>query len=572
MPILPNSTNVGRMKTNGGQRTAVTMDGMADGMGAVADALDEQSVKRNNFQIAKARSEFLINKTNEDNAHDDKDHTEMEEAYSTGIKSHADNAASLITDPRIRNQFMLETNVDVARGTQQIRTKARKKEVDYELASFDDHMTKMREQIIAGGDVDTLTDAMELRIDTLYESDFISAQERMDFKQEAARSAITGLIETKEGKEQLALLDEYGAKGKGVLEPVWEAKQRKVSEQLKIDDEMMLYADTLFEKFSDDPNSAYKYVNDLTGAKERKTARIELDRRYKEKEVAEGEARFEVYSEVTDLLRDEAGFSLPQWRKSNPKAYAELLPNQKDDIERRYAEKVNPSGGGKRVTSRAVYDEFYNILNSGTDDAVPRARAHFVKNALKLSDTHFFTFSKLTNENQTPETKELFTLSHTLNSALKVAGVTSVQDRENIETQLQEWNRSFTNTNKRAPTGDEIRDKINGKDGLLAMAYTKGRNARNFELNGDIKKIMKSAKIEFEGEVGRPMTQSDKLVLTDFITTAQNNGQAFNSNQSILNAIAILKELGEFKEKPKPKEKKEKTSSAFKPTSRGNNI
>lgn len=130
--------------------------GMAGtGIASVGRAIGEVEKAATQYQVDKAAADFLILKSEQDNAYDqDDDYATIEERYSGAVNEGLGSVASRITNPRVRAQFVERYRPVVAQGQERIAKVAWGKEADSELAEMQERVDALKNAAWKGGDQD----------------------------------------------------------------------------------------------------------------------------------------------------------------------------------------------------------------------------------------------------------------------------------------------------------------------------------------------------------------------------------------------------------------------------------
>lgn len=176
------------------------LQGVGSALGDIQQAQDTQD-------LATAQAAFLKDKVTQDTTYDsDPDYQTMGPRYQAAVTQSQQTAASMITNPLARKQFLADTNVDVQRGVAQIQSKARAKEVDVGRATL---MTQVNDNINAAfSSSDTATREGLLRatgnqIDAAVQKGYIDPSKGAEMKIQTGNMYIA--------KRQEALSGQYDA-------------------------------------------------------------------------------------------------------------------------------------------------------------------------------------------------------------------------------------------------------------------------------------------------------------------------------------------------------------------------
>lgn len=101
---------------------------IASGGQKVAAMLGRHSAERDSLELARARADWNTRRLNEDSLYSldqSPDYGKWEGSYTGNIEKHRKASGALISNPKVREQFELETSDDVTRGTLSVRQRAK---------------------------------------------------------------------------------------------------------------------------------------------------------------------------------------------------------------------------------------------------------------------------------------------------------------------------------------------------------------------------------------------------------------------------------------------------------------
>lgn len=208
MARIPRAESVGR-SASGARAPIATYDTRQVGapMAHLATAVNTELDSRARYQYAQAASEFLVKKAQQDSAYDtDQEYGTIEQRYTQQTGKSLDEAAALISDTRVRNEFMAQYRPQVAEGTARIRGIAQGRERDYQRGYVRQQLAAMTDVGLTGDIQNTIGTAQALLV-TSRDRGYVSPEEYAEWEREFR----TGLAERR--VEMLAPRDQLTALG-----------------------------------------------------------------------------------------------------------------------------------------------------------------------------------------------------------------------------------------------------------------------------------------------------------------------------------------------------------------------
>ena len=101
---------------------------IASGGQKIAATLERHGAERDSLELARARADWNTRRLNEDSLYSldqSPDYGKWETSYTGNIEKHRVSSGAMISNPKVREQFELETSDDVTRGTLSVRQRAK---------------------------------------------------------------------------------------------------------------------------------------------------------------------------------------------------------------------------------------------------------------------------------------------------------------------------------------------------------------------------------------------------------------------------------------------------------------
>ncbi|WP_404653671.1 transglycosylase SLT domain-containing protein [Raoultella terrigena] len=215
MAKLPDASDIGRRipQVAGGVASADTtqvaraMQGLGQAITSTAGEIGERQDK---FNYAEAQSDFLKKKLDIMSSFDaDNDYSTFCDRYTQKINKAREESAGLIRNNDDRRAFEIDTNNDIFRGADQIKTLARRKEVDHGVASLNATIQSNRDAALSAKDEATrqgFISATRNAIDGAFERGYIDDTQRQTISQRSATDYATASIGMMQPDQRIPVL------------------------------------------------------------------------------------------------------------------------------------------------------------------------------------------------------------------------------------------------------------------------------------------------------------------------------------------------------------------------------
>lgn len=234
-PVVPRRAR-GIVSDQSGQIAAEAVGNFAGAVGNIANQFREREDK---FSYALAKSKLLqADIQTRKSLEDDPDFETYEKRYQESMTKALDESNKLIRGSRDRALFDMDAKLDVERGMEDIRAKAKVKKVDWARATLDDNLDGLRNSALQSDDEitrETNIGTMGELIDGAAENGFITQQERVNLRQAKTTDFAEAWLSTQTPARQVELLSNPKANGAAVLRFIPLDKQSKLLESAQRD-------------------------------------------------------------------------------------------------------------------------------------------------------------------------------------------------------------------------------------------------------------------------------------------------------------------------------------------------
>jgi len=476
VPQVPRASDVARVVPSGQQRVSVS-----GGQGAIAGAIGgiarevrsaaiEHQQRKDRYQLSQAKTQFLTQKVREDNAYDDdQDYDTVESRYTTNMQKYLEDAAQAIENPKQRREFLSESELTMAQGTERIKNIAKSTETDHQRAFITEGLEGIREAALTG-DVPTSLETADELVASAVDLGYLSAEEGQAALSRWKDDTLVAKIETMAPEDRIEALSESWADN--IPGDLKVKLQRQAKSELNKDVAMSNVDEYSAQGLSYEESLAK--IAQIEDEDVRRETEQRLTIQTQQEKNIEADRQDELYNAYYLPVRMD-GFRVAD---IPPGELEEMDPEVVESLysaERQAVSRVN------RVTDRTVLDKLYELYNDG--DGSPEAvRDYFKKNGDSLSDSDFEQWSKTTNSDfsdmesdpvftglQQVEAKILET--HGYQSSPKKRNELSAKYRREYENFVFEWRNTHEG---KEPNGEEQRAFI---DNMMLKVPTRESRA-----------------------------------------------------------------------------------------------
>lgn len=168
-------------------RPIVSYDGAAMGRSLqkagekLYDSGEETYKKQSRFEYERAKSHMLIASIEAENElENDQDFGTYEQRYTERMSKARQEAGALLNDPEMRQMFDMDSEEMLARGTAGIKSKVKRKEIDFGRATLDDQLDRNNQFALQTPDPQTRTSLIQTSNDLIqsaYDRGYLGAEE-----------------------------------------------------------------------------------------------------------------------------------------------------------------------------------------------------------------------------------------------------------------------------------------------------------------------------------------------------------------------------------------------------------
>lgn len=406
------------------------------------DRLDQSSLN-------KAKIHFQKLKLEADNAfNEDADFETFGTRYDEMITKAAEESASMVRNPRMKQAFQDELSLYRAQGNQAIKKLAFEKETEQGLANLSDVLTTGRENYLRATTPEDRAFARETMmeaIDWAEEDTYIDATRAQQLRQKTAVDMAIASVEIETPEKQVKLLSE----NKGLIDVIPKDVRLKMLESAQgqsINNQALAVADAIRNSGGELPERL-KAVREIKDADVRTAVQRQVEHDYRLEKTARLESYADNYNEARKALN--GGVSVDQWRQQNPSAWDNMSGDQQASL-------ISSQSQPRQHTDRQAYINVLNVANSD------RAKAYdmLLENHHKFTDSDFKSLAKTLND--PVETDGFISRSRRLENALNEIGVDDKKgERYRLaESQLDKDVQLFEEKNGRQPDSQELDNLI----------------------------------------------------------------------------------------------------------------
>lgn len=401
MPTIPDVSRLKRAIPE--DMTTVTRVDTSDvgrGTEALGRAFKDIADDRDEYELNKAEANYLIAKTKEDNAYkDDEDYATIPQRYEENTSKLMSDISAKITNPRVREQFLLRQRQNQAVGIERIKALASDKERDFERGEILNIENDLFDVGVQGNIVEAVKQ-YERVLDSGHK--YISKEEKAKRVESFKERASTAWIKSKEPEQQLELLKSPGAKH--LPADVKIELKKKAKEKLREHKAIDIVDDIRNRDLP--PGDAFnevrqKYQDD---PELRQDIEARLEYEFTVDRNSEIDAQRTIFQDVYLPVRQGKDIN-------DPEIQAAMRVMTPDQVRSMYNAAAAAAGGGSRGTAKTSPRWLVNELNrlhaQGAHDEVS---ALFLEdnNFEKLSTSDFNVWSKNTAEGLVdPEAKSI---------------------------------------------------------------------------------------------------------------------------------------------------------------------
>lgn len=481
MPKIPSAESITRLNPGGGAPVLNVggADPRLDAAAGLVESVQDVMNTRDQYQLNRANALFMVAKTGQDNAYDnDSDYGTIVERYNKSTGESLDKIAQTISNPRVRNMFMQNQKVALARGQEHIKKIAWGKEKDTERGNINTSLNDLRDAGMMGNVIEARQMANGL-LESAVGAGYYSAEEKSKVLEAFTDSVALGKLKLAEPEDRLELLSHKDITKH--LSPDVVAQLKREAKVAQLEKQATITVDGYLGKGLS-REEALEKISTIKDPKLRRETESRYDYMYAAQEKAEFETQQELHEKYYLDIRQGKSFV-----KDIPNADLQAMTSgQINNLFNAEAASVKPA---RSYSDRGVIDTL-NMYYA--NKMYKEGRQFFTENAALLTQTDFDKWSKVTAEGTAPpEIKYGFSSTQVLNSKLEVAGIADDATKAKITSELIEWVDNYIADNDgRTPTETDRNRQI---DALLEQydtdpdAWVFGWKKRVFDMDDEEK-------------------------------------------------------------------------------------
>lgn len=436
MPQIPRASDIARVVPSGQQRissvggqTAITNAAANRGrllVGVAQDFAQDAAVKRSDakqkkdrYELMQAKSNFYKGKVALDNSFDDdQDYGTVPQRYSEGASDLATAAAEAITDPALRNEFLMDTEMQAAAGFQRIQQVAKATEVDAQRGFMSNQIADVREAGLQGDIREAMDHTAEI-IEAGVQSGYYTVEEGAGLLRKAQTDLAVARLETMEPEDRLEALSSPWAEK---IPSDIRTNMLRVAKKETDKNTAILIVDDL--KAQDlDPTAAREVLSSI----EDLDVRVEAEQRYNVERQMDRNAQVEVQEELYNKYYDGVRRDGKLVKDIPPEDLDAMSPGVQNSLYAAERAAVERKSTG---SDRAVVDRLYQLYNDG-HGSPQETRVFFQENAHLLSNSDYDQWSKTTSSDfENLENDPIFTGKEQIaNAMIEVYGYEDTEER-----------------------------------------------------------------------------------------------------------------------------------------------
>lgn len=429
----------------------VVGQGIKEVQGAFKDAQD----KTDRYQLADAASKFSILKNQQDNAYDEGDleYSTFADRYAQNVDEGLGEIAAGISNPELRNLFMLENKPRVQSGVERIKNVAFGVESQVQRGNINSRLNGLRE-VIMGDNPDDRVNAIKNVKDILSaakEKGYYTPEEFVNIEKAFTVDAAIGYVNTLPISQQRVALESdmskdnipsdkrmsmlRGLEDREVLEQAQDIARSLVDKPL---DEQLRESRKFSGKLYEELKSQLDYEN-------AKTKKIKLN--------TDQTLHQDWYMKV---VTGDEGYTLDALQSKDNKDFLKLeVQFQKDLLN---AAKATITSSQRTSSDAAVLDKLHS-LNS--NKKFEELRRYYKDNVGMLDSTDMDMWSKISNEGIIPpEYKSKFTLVQQVDMAIADVEIKDINLKQQVRTRMKEWDQTYFEKHQKDPDQSAIDNQL----------------------------------------------------------------------------------------------------------------
>jgi len=440
MPTIPsleriNRTPQTRIATVDPRGAAALGQSIGKGIENVRGAYKEAQDKTDRYQLADAASKFAILKNQQDNAYDEGDleYETIPDRYALNVEDGLGEIAQGISNPELRNLFLMESRAKVAAGTERMRNFAFGVETRVQRGNINSRLNGLRDVILNSDVEDDRVAAIKAVKDNLSAAlgkGYYTPEEYVNIEKAFTVDAAIGYVDTLPISKQRDALNSPMSVA-NIPEDV-RAKKLRALEGAEVLEQAQQIARSMVDKpLEEQLRESRKYSGKLY-----EEVKSQLDyenaKTKKNKLNTDQTLHQDWYMKV---VTGDDGFTLDALQSKDNKDFLKLeVQFQKDLLN---AAKAVVTSSQRTSSDAAVIDKLHSL---NANKKFEELRRYYKDNVGMLDSTDMDTWSKISNEGIIPpEYTPLFNMIQTVDQKLAAEGIKDVEDSLKVRNKLANW-------------------------------------------------------------------------------------------------------------------------------------
>lgn len=415
---LPDSRDIQRVVPVAGGRivtddSTVQIGSAVRGLGAAAA---DESERRANFQISKARSAFLKAQADQDKQfEEDRDYEDMDARYEQGLRQNLSDIAEGIKNERARTLFTEQMEGQVLNGVDRTRGRARGIERDVERENVNQSLNALNEAALSADDPLIAIGEVGSLLEGAVEAGYYTAQEAGAVDRAWRDKFAANKLATMPAEKRLEALEMPWAQE---LPTPLRDKLREEAERDSRATRAIEASEQIWAETGGDFNAALKKTRDIEDTDDRLAVEGRLTTMRTRQAQYEREVSQDNIKSAWHVLEQGGGLE-----DIDSGVWSQLDPQ--DRIQMRSwieAQKRAAAKGASRATDLAAYNDVYSFLD---DEDISGALSFLNSNYDQFSETDYKSLrAKISNGFEDAATIESSrSISQSVSSAIERAGL-----------------------------------------------------------------------------------------------------------------------------------------------------
>ena len=392
MPTIPN-VNLKETRISQRQQPIVQLaqDPISDVMQDFAGDLNKMAEVRTQNQTAKARNQFLILKSQQDNAYDDdEEFGTIGQRYDSSMNEGLSLAAQGIESSEAREMFVSDMSVGLEQGRQRMTDLVRIKAKDRELTDINSEMLiLLQEGSRPDSDIGFINGAVQERLKAAADRNVIDHVTAGKMGQEFTNNLALDKLTTLSAEDRLEALKEDWVQNLPAV--TLGAVKREAEEELRLGKAQTAAYQALTKGLDRNEATQSLYAEFKSDPELYRDAMTQFGVMYQNKRVNESEQAVDLFNNYADGVID-GSQSTAEIIKENPKDWYAMTPGAQQNLIR--WEESKALGKSRTDSDRGVLFKLMSLQRQGAN-ARPDLERFFMENSSLLNQSDFKAWSEI---------------------------------------------------------------------------------------------------------------------------------------------------------------------------------